>query len=138
MPPFNDTLYNRHLKDINDNSSVTKVCSAIQSFFTSIIKLYDKLKQLNEISFGSSQDLVEPNASDNTLNKRDFICYFDGIPIILGEVKAIGREMDCISKELEESTGFMSPIFYNQVPFVLCYIVTGSYLQFFAYIRCGN
>lgn len=103
MLPFNHTLYNRHLKDIKDNSSVTKVSSAVQSFITSIIKLYAKLKQLNDISFGSSQDLV--NASDNTLNKRDFICYFDGFRSFWARLKPLAAKWIAYRKSWKKALG---------------------------------
>ena len=127
-----------------EHDEESDVSQTVHSLFKETIKGYANLHQIrSNVSFSTNRIEKTARTTNNSISKSakntktrgDFICYLDEIPIIIGEEKKHGQDMSSCSEELEESVGLMSPLFYHKMPFVLCYVATGKYLKFFAYIR---
>lgn len=133
--------------NLNEESSETAVSDAVQPLLQRTIDGYASLhKMSSKITFSNNQTEKTATTTKNakststkdTKTRCDFICYLDNIPIVIGEEKKSGHDMNKCSEQLEENVGLMSPLYYNKVPFVLCYAAAGKFLRFFAYIRQCN
>jgi hypothetical protein len=129
---------------LTQDSSETEVSKAVQPLLTETIQGYADLHRLSsDVTFTTNQiERVatttrnsKSQSTKETKTRRDFICYLNEIPIIIGEEKASEQDMDKCSVQLEENVGFMSPEYYHKVPFILCYAAAGKFLKFFAYVR---
>jgi hypothetical protein len=128
--------------DLNEESSEPDVSFAVQPLLIETIRGYADLHHMSSrFTFGTDQideTAIATDYSQSLYLSRDFVCYLDEIPIIIGEEEASDHDIINCVQQLEENVGLMSPLFYNKIPFVLCYAAAGKYLKFFAYVRQCN
>ncbi|POG65506.1 hypothetical protein GLOIN_2v1781656 [Rhizophagus irregularis DAOM 181602=DAOM 197198] len=86
---------------------------------------------------------IDRNSKDQGMttisNKRpDFLCWTNGVLIFKGEEKAEIDDFPVAVSELTDKFNKFDPLYFGDIQFMICYVVAGSKLRFYAINGLSN
>lgn len=139
-------IYSKGSSEITTSAEITFFSDILNCYATNIeetallveISRDKALFTPSTTSISHNNENAENNEDKSTHLRPDFICYYDQVPIIIGEAKASSDEMGKCKKQLENHTGALSNKFYGEIPFILYFGLAGQKLQFYVCMRRGR